>query len=139
MRKRIPLEMFDLASLWPVRTFASFLDAQAAGYNRGSIGEVIAGRRQSHRGYGWRYADATSRVGTLIHLECRIDSSSPEQSWVSLYDFGEYLAAYFFQAVDHPRLGKMLDTRFGVVWITIPPHGSQPAGKDLVIRGLVWI
>jgi len=39
-----------------ISKFGSFRHAEEVGFNSGCIQHVLAGRRKSHGGYGWRYS-----------------------------------------------------------------------------------
>lgn len=137
MRPRVPIEAFDPATLWPVRLFDSFTSAEAAGFKHANIAACISGKRQRHGDYGWRKADALSRLPEFVRIFCEVGPGFN-------IDRGEFLRGFGSWAGKHDagRLMKIMEARFPPGWVDGPvirPRNSDPFVSLIwVFRGLRW-
>lgn len=137
MRRRLALESFDPKTLWPIRVYASYLAAEAAGHDRGAIHQVLSGRRQYHHDMGWRKADAVSRLPDYVDLYHDLLLGAPTADCT---DLGDLMAGFASWAgtFDQKRFLKVVEARFGVAWHAgkvVDGHVYDPPRR--VVRGLV--
>lgn len=137
-RKRIPLEAYNPLTLWPDAIYDGFTAAAEAGHDRRSIDRCLKGQANQHHGYGWRKADAVSRLPDFLE---RFTTSGEGE--VLAHEVADLLRRWTGNySVDGYRVREIMANRYEIrdtVAVELYRQDGEVFGRGIIAAtGIVW-